>query len=456
MIFIKTSAIVFLILVFCGEALAANPLSKCDNPGVLQTEYWKKFENMVKNEYYKNYVGHDDDIRLAAKDRAKFLGHALGRLSKAVHNNPERQNIFSCVQLGVYQTMGFVAHFHLPLGITESVSLFDMIKEASIGGLDAQVAQASGVTSVEPYEEYLNAIVPLQMPISGTSTTLPVVGSGTIIKADPADKFGGNSSSPASSSGTCDNWMTITMDVDMEKSCQGFVDNGYGRRPSTTDCIVCNPDDWHPATKNPQKSENGDGKSNAKQTMQLGINYPGYDFKSFLQDEAQPGLCRAACEENERCQAWTYVKPGTQRNKAKCWLKYRVPEPKKDVCCVSGVTDSSLQDTANARLIEQACSTTDLKSGKEWRFQQNVGYSYYYEHSDYLCPEGGESAMKIEGKKLIRFSCQKSWQSCTREKALDGDLIYPAEDYQWGKRWFNKLKVKWRGMIPRDLYIEKK
>lgn len=63
--------------------------------------------------------------------------------------------------------------------------------------------------------------------------------------------------------------------------------------------------------------------------------------------------------------------------------------------------------------------------------------------------------MKVAGKKLIGFTCLEGWKGCKRNKTYDVDLIYPAVDYQWGKRAFLKLKIKWRGMNERELYIEK-
>ena len=48
----------------------------------------------------------------------------------------------------------------------------------------------------------------------------------------------------ASLSGTCKNWMTVTMEKDMEKECNRFKKSDWKRFPSRTQCIVCHPDDW--------------------------------------------------------------------------------------------------------------------------------------------------------------------------------------------------------------------
>lgn len=47
-------------------------------------------------------------------------------------------------------------------------------------------------------------------------------------------------------------------------------------------------------------------------------------------------VCRAACDGDRNCRAWTYVVPGRQPN-GECFLKDSVPEPSVSDCCISGV-----------------------------------------------------------------------------------------------------------------------
>lgn len=63
----------------------------------------------------------------------------------------------------------------------------------------------------------------------------------------------------------------------------------------------------------------------------------GLDYASFNLPSPDPLLCQAACGKEERCKAFTYVKPGIQGSSARCWLKHAVPQIKHDACCVSGV-----------------------------------------------------------------------------------------------------------------------
>jgi hypothetical protein len=72
-------------------------------------------------------------------------------------------------------------------------------------------------------------------------------------------------------------------------------------------------------------------------TMEFNTNRPGQDYKNFELDTPDPELCQKACANDSNCQAYTYVKPGIQGAKARCWLKKAVPPTRSNKCCVSGV-----------------------------------------------------------------------------------------------------------------------
>jgi hypothetical protein len=65
---------------------------------------------------------------------------------------------------------------------------------------------------------------------------------------------------------------------------------------------------------------------------------PGGDYVEFpLGGKNTDVFCMAACALQGNCKAWTFVKPGYQGSKARCWLKSKVPPPVYDDCCTSGV-----------------------------------------------------------------------------------------------------------------------
>lgn len=74
--------------------------------------------------------------------------------------------------------------------------------------------------------------------------------------------------------------------------------------------------------------------------MERGWNRPGGDLRppgGIELPQPWPEVCQKKCLDEPRCRAWTYVKPGVQRQKAMCWLKGSVPNPIPDPNAVSGV-----------------------------------------------------------------------------------------------------------------------
>jgi len=64
---------------------------------------------------------------------------------------------------------------------------------------------------------------------------------------------------------------------------------------------------------------------------------PGTDFKNFDAASDDPWLCESACNNDRRCKSWTYVRPGVQGPKARCWLKAGIPPLRPNACCTSGI-----------------------------------------------------------------------------------------------------------------------
>ena len=71
-------------------------------------------------------------------------------------------------------------------------------------------------------------------------------------------------------------------------------------------------------------------------SLEPDANRPGHDYKNFMMNQADAEICRAACEAEAKCQAFTYVKPGIQEAKARCWLKDKAAPAQPAPCCISG------------------------------------------------------------------------------------------------------------------------
>jgi hypothetical protein len=71
--------------------------------------------------------------------------------------------------------------------------------------------------------------------------------------------------------------------------------------------------------------------------LELNIDRPGGDYRGFDLVRADPKECMQACTADGRCKSYTYVRPGVQGPRPRCWLKNNVPTPISSSCCTSGV-----------------------------------------------------------------------------------------------------------------------
>ena len=72
--------------------------------------------------------------------------------------------------------------------------------------------------------------------------------------------------------------------------------------------------------------------------IEFSIDRTGGDYKNIdVQTDATGSVCGQACEAEQRCRAWTYVRPGYLSASARCFLKERLTAPRRKPCCVSGV-----------------------------------------------------------------------------------------------------------------------
>ena len=72
--------------------------------------------------------------------------------------------------------------------------------------------------------------------------------------------------------------------------------------------------------------------------IEYSIDRLGGDYRNFeLAPDAEGAPCKAACEGDKRCRAWTYVRPGYIGASARCFLKDKITRPRTKPCCISGV-----------------------------------------------------------------------------------------------------------------------
>ena len=73
-------------------------------------------------------------------------------------------------------------------------------------------------------------------------------------------------------------------------------------------------------------------------SMEFSVDRFGGDYSNFeLASDPSGAACKSACEGDNRCRAWTYVRPGYTGPSARCYLKDKLKAPRRKPCCISGV-----------------------------------------------------------------------------------------------------------------------
>jgi hypothetical protein len=72
--------------------------------------------------------------------------------------------------------------------------------------------------------------------------------------------------------------------------------------------------------------------------LEYSIDRAGGDYRSFeTTPDATGKACADACQAENRCRAWTYVRPGYLGPAARCYLKNQLKPPRRKPCCISAV-----------------------------------------------------------------------------------------------------------------------
>ncbi|HXZ45316.1 MAG TPA: PAN domain-containing protein [Pseudolabrys sp.] len=72
--------------------------------------------------------------------------------------------------------------------------------------------------------------------------------------------------------------------------------------------------------------------------IEFAIDRFGGDYRNLeVTADASGEPCKAACEADNKCRAWTYARPGYVGPAARCYLKDKITRPRHKPCCISGV-----------------------------------------------------------------------------------------------------------------------
>ena len=72
--------------------------------------------------------------------------------------------------------------------------------------------------------------------------------------------------------------------------------------------------------------------------IEVSIDRTGGDYRNFeIPPDPTGKACAAACEAENKCRAWTYVRPGYISQGARCFLKSEIKPPRRKPYAISGV-----------------------------------------------------------------------------------------------------------------------
>ena len=72
--------------------------------------------------------------------------------------------------------------------------------------------------------------------------------------------------------------------------------------------------------------------------LEFSIDRVGGDYRYFeVAADPTGAVCKAACEAENKCRAWTYVRAGYITPFPRCYLKDKIKPPRRKPCCISGV-----------------------------------------------------------------------------------------------------------------------
>ena len=72
--------------------------------------------------------------------------------------------------------------------------------------------------------------------------------------------------------------------------------------------------------------------------IEVATDRQGGDYRSIeVEPDANGETCKAACEADNKCRAWTYGRPGYIDKTARCFLKNQIKPPRRKPGFISGV-----------------------------------------------------------------------------------------------------------------------
>ena len=187
------------------------------------------------------------------------------------------------------------------------------------------------------------------------------------------------------------------------------------------------------------------GPKSFGQVMESNTDRPGSDFRDFDLPLGLPELCQTICVTDSNCKAWTYVKPGYQGGRARCWLKNGVPNPSHDTCCISGVKTTGTEGGQTTTNIEPQETASPQSSGISQRTILPDGTV------EIRYPDGTIKRLSKGGITIISPNGQtKKYQFYQVQPDTPPSLPSDAQTFTWLEAHNENLLVIIRSLVSND------
>jgi len=124
---------------------------------------------------------------------------------------------------------------------------------------------------------------------------------------------------------------------------------------------------------------------------------PGNNYKSFYMDKDFWSDCMNACVKDPKCSGWTYVKPGYQGPKGRCYLKNAIPGLVYNKCCVGGYFCHGLTFATTSPLPSAV-----IGGDYNYQIKMSSGVPPYKFYPMYFPPDG--TPPRVDTSRDQRFS----------------------------------------------------
>ena len=146
----------------------------------------------------------------------------------------------------------------------------------------------------------------------------------------------------------------------------------------------------------------------------------GADYDMIFRDGLTAQDCQTACQLDDRCKAWSFVKPTPQNPRPLCSLKSAVPSPQTNRCCISGVKAVAQGSSEPSAATEKRPAVPDFENKGGW-----LGVKLQEMDADLRATMGGSEQEGVLVLKVVPGSAaeKKGLRQGNVILAIDGTLV---------------------------------